>query len=363
VAFTNRAMQVSGVASGGAEGIDLFYTKVAAKDTPMTADWISCGYAGLSSGSSPMPFRTDCFLKGADQPSQVTGIAAVTYDCTVSGCDANPTPPSPMPSRASGLREGGDAIRVFGYDAAPIFGIEPAEAEATAGACQKLEIRLRDQIGQGISGQNIDLHLGSGPGEFSFCTPEGGTTSWRAPDTGLHEIDATGTHSHRDESGATNSIHVEAETPPNGVLVFGVTADSLGDMAVTAWLDRSDDDSHAEGEPIDSSLVHWMDPRSCTLVGTSGDDILTGTAEDDVICALAGADLLRGSTGNDVLYGDHGNDVLFGGFGRDLIIGGAGADDLRAGRGKSDSCSGGIGRDRFRGCEQKSQASGPVAPA
>ena len=44
----------------------------------------------------------------------------------------------------------------------------------------------------------------------------------------------------------------------------------------------------------------------CTIVGTSGDDVLRGTQGDDVICGLGGNDVIAGGPGNDTLAGGPG---------------------------------------------------------
>ena len=48
----------------------------------------------------------------------------------------------------------------------------------------------------------------------------------------------------------------------------------------------------------------------CTIVGTSGDDVLVGTSGPDVICGLAGDDMLLGLGNDDVLRGGRGFDTV-----------------------------------------------------
>lgn len=359
VGFSKRLAQVSGTASGGAEGVDLFYTKVAAKDTPMTADWIVCGYVGLPGAANAQGFRGTCQLQGADQASQVTGIAAVTYDCTISGCDANPSPPPPTTFRASGQRESGDAIRVFGYEATPLLAIEPPESEAPVGECHRLEVHVRDQLRQGLRNENVDLHLSGPSGRITFCDVEG-SSAWRTPDGGEHVIDPDGAPLHAGDDGVTNTLHIEAETPPNGVLVFGISGEDIGDSDVIAWIDRLENDQPDAGEVSDLTRVHWIDARGCTVLGTSGDDILVGTADDDIICGLGGNDLVRPSLGNDTIFGDEGNDTLKGGRGRDSLFGGPGRDRLDGGRGY-DSCADGSGSTTRRRCESRGSTGSETA--
>jgi Ca2+-binding RTX toxin-like protein len=56
-----------------------------------------------------------------------------------------------------------------------------------------------------------------------------------------------------------------------------------------------------------------------TLIGTSGDDVITGGDGDDTIDGLAGNDTLDGGLGNDTLIGGSGADVLIGGGGNDTV--------------------------------------------
>jgi acid phosphatase type 7 len=86
----------------------------------------------------------------------------------------------------------------------------------------------------------------------------------------------------------------------------------------------------------------------CTVLGTSGNDVLRGTNGRDVICGLAGDDRIEGRGGNDVLRGGDGRDRLGGGNGRDRVDGNRGNDMLRGGRGR-DLIRGGEGRDLLRG--------------
>jgi dipeptidyl aminopeptidase/acylaminoacyl peptidase len=102
----------------------------------------------------------------------------------------------------------------------------------------------------------------------------------------------------------------------------------------------------------------WQ-PIACTILGTSGDDLLAGTAGDDIICGLDGNDAILGWAGNDVLLGGAGDDLIDGGAGIDLLVGGAGSDRLRAGNGSdtlnavdfveaNDRADGGAGDDTCR---------------
>jgi Ca2+-binding RTX toxin-like protein len=89
--------------------------------------------------------------------------------------------------------------------------------------------------------------------------------------------------------------------------------------------------------------------RSITLLGASGNDILTldetngalpqatviGGSGDDTITGGSGGDLLIGQTGNDTLLGKGGTDRMFGGSGKDALTGGD-ADDQAFGESGDD---------------------------
>lgn len=91
-------------------------------------------------------------------------------------------------------------------------------------------------------------------------------------------------------------------------------------------------------------LPRGLRSAGCTIVGTSGRDVMRGTRRRDVICGLNGNDVLRGLGGRDVLIGGEGNDRLFGGAADDALHGGAGNDVLDGGLGH-DVLDGGAGSD------------------
>jgi len=97
------------------------------------------------------------------------------------------------------------------------------------------------------------------------------------------------------------------------------------------------------GSGPDGSLIPL---DRCTIVGTSGNDVIRGTAGNDVICGLGGDDVITGGGGRDVIDGANGNDRLSGGIGRDLLFGLAGNDRLDGGA-DADRIGGGAGNDRI----------------
>ncbi|SDK42765.1 Hemolysin-type calcium-binding repeat-containing protein [Cryobacterium psychrotolerans] len=77
-----------------------------------------------------------------------------------------------------------------------------------------------------------------------------------------------------------------------------------------------------------ASAATSLNGKTCTIVGTSGNNTLRGTSRNDVICGLGGNDVIYGGSGNDTLDGGFGNDALFGQGGGDTLIGGAGSDTV-----------------------------------
>jgi Ca2+-binding RTX toxin-like protein len=116
---------------------------------------------------------------------------------------------------------------------------------------------------------------------------------------------------------------------------------------------------------FDGTLI-LPDPDSCTITGTSEDDVLTGTAGRDVICGLGGSDTIRGFGGNDLIKGGDGNDTIRGNVGNDTIRGGDGRDSLQGNEGDdtmyghsgSDTMQGGAGNDTMYGGTQRDSVRG-----
>jgi hemolysin type calcium-binding protein len=99
----------------------------------------------------------------------------------------------------------------------------------------------------------------------------------------------------------------------------------------------------------------------CTVVGTSGDDLLVGTSSRDVICGLGGDDVIRSGGGDDLVDAGAGADVVRAGSGDDRVLATGGADDLSGGDG-DDTVAGGGGADDVEGDAGGDTISGGVGP-
>ncbi len=83
-----------------------------------------------------------------------------------------------------------------------------------------------------------------------------------------------------------------------------------------------------------------------TVIGGSGDDLLTGSTGADTISGGSGNDVLAGNGGADTISGDAGDDSVTGGSGADVLSGGDGNDTITGSTG-NDSITGGAGNDRI----------------
>jgi Ca2+-binding RTX toxin-like protein len=165
--------------------------------------------------------------------------------------------------------------------------------------------------------------------------------------------------------------------PGNSASAAGFGNDELASIShALGFNDPQVGDGKGEGTPQDQNVELLVDdPRTATLRGTAGDDVIRGTpgrdvilcgAGDDVVVTGGGDDVVRCGPGNDIVRSGRGNDRVSGGSGRDRLYGGPGRDrlfgrsgadgifgqggnDLLAGGGGRDRLFGGSGRDRMRG--------------
>ena len=144
--------------------------------------------------------------------------------------------------------------------------------------------------------------------------------------------------------------HLHIDLPTEGLVIDGIewSAQTPNDFAQV----QSTNQIGGPGPDV------ICDGHVATIVGTSGDDVLTGTNGPDVIAAMQGNDTIRGLAGNDIICGGKGNDTIIGGQGFDILFGAQGNDTLYAADGQrinelTDTAGGrnfgGIGNDTIHG--------------
>jgi hypothetical protein len=153
-------------------------------------------------------------------------------------------------------------------------------------------------------------------------------------------------------SGVGSIVSADQVSNDRGIARAVVISSEPGEQDVTATASDCVDSSCE-----DTGLANWVERANqlnCTLVGTTGDDVLHASRKGDVVCAFGGDDVVYGSPrrdviqagpGNDSVRGGRGSDVLRGASGEDLVEGGKGNDVLFGGRG-SDALFGNRGHDR-----------------
>jgi uncharacterized repeat protein (TIGR01451 family) len=124
-----------------------------------------------------------------------------------------------------------------------------------------------------------------------------------------------------------------------------------GTLSNTATVVSPQDITPTNNQATATTVVSETGKASCaspTIIGTTGDDVLTGTDRADVIVTLEGNDRVFAGGGKDLVCTDGGADFVSGGPGGDTAIGGADPDTLK-GKGGNDLLKGKGGRDRLRG--------------
>lgn len=346
VAIPGRSLSVAGVASAGAEGVDLFYSKSGPSEVPVwqgsSGAQTRCGFVSLTTSTSPQSFSGTCTLADGDKATQITAVGAVAWNCQVgvSGC-ANPTPGLGQIGRGTtgGQYEQSASVPVLGCSSSECLVLQPLEMQRDAGTCQAFEALVGDENGEPIAGVSVDVML-KGPGDGAgFCSSTQSTLNKRRIS--------------KDPNGP-DVLYAEGTTDATGTLAFGIVSKISGYStiystqesrysSIKAWLDDGNNELD-EAEVSVGSVMHWLLPGRCTVVGTTGDDILAGTVDADKICGRGGDDTIYGYEGNDVFLGGAGDDEIYGDPGRDRILGQNG-DDLLFGGPGNDRLDGGPGRN------------------
>ncbi|MFD7263075.1 calcium-binding protein [Streptomyces sp. NPDC059874] len=129
----------------------------------------------------------------------------------------------------------------------------------------------------------------------------------------------------------------------SATVTITVETEQLGTLTNSATVTATEADTNPDNNTATAQTT-VNNPLGCTIIGTSGNDLLTGTSGSDVICGLGGDDTLNGRSGADTLYAGTGNDTLIGGAGGDSLDGGAGNDSL-TGEAGNDTITAGPGTD------------------
>lgn len=99
---------------------------------------------------------------------------------------------------------------------------------------------------------------------------------------------------------------------------------------------------------VEAAPVKTSSGKTCTIVGTAGNDVINGTSKNDVICGLGGNDTINAGSGNDIIDGGSGRDLINGQLGNDSVSGGTG-NDLISGNEGNDRLLGDAGNDTING--------------
>ena len=180
--------------------------------------------------------------------------------------------------------------------------------------------------------------LATGPGNYLeirlTATDSSGKTTMVTQELQPNRVNAT---FETQPSGLSLQVNGETFAAPRTFVSWegyklNVSAPPTQTLAGTAYAFASWSDGGAQTHEVltgtqPSTYTATYRAESCTITGTSGDDVLQGTPGDDVICGGLGRDTIKGLGGNDVLKGEDGGDALFGGEGNDALDGGAGFGD------------------------------------
>lgn len=352
--FVGRATTLTGLASQGAEAVDLLYTTSGVSENPI---WKRCGYVAFASPTAARLFSGECRLGGTDEASDVTGVGAIAFNCAVpvpatgsfSGCShPSPSPLAPgvaHPSRETmqGSRGTGMAVAVTGCEGSPCLVLMPMDWQGPTETCVPFSVLVAAQNQPSVR-RRVAADYRGPTDRVRFCDPDNelGDDSWLREE--IVVVDPYGPDLHR----------TTGETDKAGEFRFGVvSSDSTfkdifsrsedAASAVTVWLD--DGDAVREpGEGVAEARVHWELPGRCTVIGTRASEVIVGTIGDDKICGLEGNDKIFGLDGNDVVLGGDGADTIYGEEGEDLLFGEASDDSLFGGPGR-DQLDGGTGTD------------------
>lgn len=149
-------------------------------------------------------------------------------------------------------------------------------------------------------------------------------------------------------------------TTPNHLPLAGSPAINAGDPNGAPSIDQRGlpRDAKPDIGAVEVQAAGKCKGKAATLVGTTGNDVLTGTSGKDVVAALGGNDKVKTKGGKDLVCAGAGKDKVNGGGGKDTLLGQGGNDKLSGskdddnlkGGGGTDTCNGGSGTDKAN-CE------------
>jgi Ca2+-binding RTX toxin-like protein len=187
-----------------------------------------------------------------------------------------------------------------------------------------------------------NVYVGGATNSVDFPTTQGAdSTLGGEVDSYVTRMDSTGATLECSSyvGGPLNEDSTDMAVDPTGVVYvtgFVIENSSIPDRKPSLDI-RGSQDAFA------SEIV-----TSCTIEGSTTDDVITGTAARDIICGNGGNDVISGKGGSDIILMGSGNDTAQGGKGADAIFGEDGRDTISGGRG-SDLIVGGSGADQLKG--------------
>ena len=307
---------------------DVYMKKLVSGDTVLLST-STAGVKGNQGGFSPaiskngrrVVFESNSFNLDPGDPEAMSDIyvkeiasgqltLASTSDTGVKG-----NGPSIDPSISAG-----GALVAFSSDAT---NLDPADTDATRDIYVK-NVTTGDLTLVSTSDDGVK---GDGDSVQARISGDGTRVTFWTESSNLDPADTNGRVDVYVKDLVTGDISL-ASTTDDGVVgsaggqlaAIGATGDVVGFDSFSSNLDPDDPDGNPD--------VFIKDPLLCTVVGGSGDDVLSGTSGDDVLCGRGGDDTMRGKGGEDTLFGEDGDDVLRGGTGADRLDGGDDGDTL-----------------------------------
>jgi len=120
-----------------------------------------------------------------------------------------------------------------------------------------------------------------------------------------------------------NKVKCDLGTIPGGTQAtvdVDVTPHRTGTLTDTANVTATQFDPDTSNNDASEKTSVVPNAMGCTILGTTGDDVITGTPQHDVICALDGADEIHGGDGPDTILPGPGDDpIVDGGNGDDMV--------------------------------------------